>query len=62
MKTRKWFRSAICVTLAASMVFANALAVVDPDADYGNNKLISKKEYAIAPGITETDIILNNEE
>ena len=62
MKTRKWFRSAICVTLAASMVFANALAVVDPDADYGNSKLISKKEYAIAPGITETDIILNNEE
>ena len=62
MRAKKILFCALAVLLIISMLPVSALAAIDFDTsvsgDYFN--VISQDEYALAPGATETEMVLNN--
>ncbi len=62
MKVKKFLFSSMATVLAACMMPLSAFAAVDFDTTVSNDyySVISNKEYALAPGVSESEIIVNN--
>ncbi|MCD8356299.1 MAG: leucine-rich repeat protein, partial [Clostridia bacterium] len=58
---KKILSALLAMCLVVAMLPMDALASVLSGTSFGNSKVISSKEYAIAPGITESDIVLNDD-
>ncbi|MGM9616329.1 phosphodiester glycosidase family protein, partial [Butyricicoccus sp.] len=57
---KKFFSVVLMLCMVVTMLPANALAVIAAGTEFGKNRVISSRDYAISPGVTETDVVLNN--
>ena len=67
MKLKKIFKSAMALFLALTLLPINVFASVEfdvngSDKNDGYYSVISKQDWDIAPGISESEIVLNNDE
>ena len=64
MKAKRLLASVLAFVLCFSMLPTSAFAAIEFDSTVSNDyyTVISNKEYALAPGVTESEIIVNNKE
>ena len=64
MKAKKILFSVVAIILCIGMLPFSSLAAIDFDLSASNDyfTVISNKEYTLAPGVSESEIVVNNKE
>ncbi|MGN1344549.1 MAG: phosphodiester glycosidase family protein, partial [Traorella sp.] len=58
---RKVLNLLLAFSVALSSLQLSVFASIDIGTDFGTFKVISSRDYAIAPGVVETDLVLNDD-